>query len=165
MELEQILDRCLGLERRAATAYRRFAAAARAQPNVCALWTEMAREEEEHAQSIVTVATDLRQRGRSRMSVDGWNEALEEIETRLAIAEQLPAGATTAQQLAAALELEMTELDTLRHLLLTTAHAPVSGEQNGHAERLADAAETLTDDAQVRLQVALLRARARLKRA
>lgn len=164
MELELILDRCHALEQRAAAAYRSFAAAARGQPEVCALWTRLAREEEAHARSIATTRADLRLGGRSRASVHGWEEALAEIEACLAVAERLGAGATTPQQLAAALDLEMTELDALRHSLLATAHAPEPGDQNDHAEHLADVAETLTDDPQVRLQVALLRARARIQR-
>jgi rubrerythrin len=165
MELEQVLDRCLTFERRAASAYRRFAAATRGQPDLCALWTGLAREEEEHVQSIETALVDLRQRGKSRASVHGWDEAMAEIESRLAVAERLPAGATKAQQLAAALDIEMTEIDALRQLVLAAANPPVFEDHTGHVDRLADAAETLTDDPQVRLQVALLRARARLKRA
>ena len=57
MELERILDRCHALEQRAAAAYRSFAAAARGTPEVCALWTRLAREEEEHARSIATIRT------------------------------------------------------------------------------------------------------------
>jgi rubrerythrin len=163
MELEDILDRCHGLEDRAAAVYRRFASVSRSQPKVCALWTRLAREEEEHARSVAIARAELRMQGSSRTSVHGWAEALAEIEARLEIAEQLPAGATTAEQLAAALDVEMTELDALRHALLKTADASPSEHQAGHAEGLADAAETLTDDPQVRLQVALLRARARLK--
>ena len=165
MQLEEILDRCRALEERSAAVYRRFASLSRSQPKLCALWTRLAREEEEHAQSVSIARADLRMRGSSRTSLQGWAEALGEIDARLAIAEQLQAGATTAQQLAAALDLEMTELEVLRRTILTTAEAPPAENQTGHAERLADAAEALTDDAQVRLQVALLRARARLEHA
>ena len=164
MKLELILDRCHALEQRAASAYRSFAAAARGQPEVCALWTRLAREEEEHAKSIAVARADLRLGGRSRASVHGWEEAIAEIEARLVAAERLGAGATTAQQLAAALDIEMSELDVLRHALLATVHAPAHEGQAGHAERLADAAAALTDDPQVLLQVALLRARARIRR-
>ena len=163
MQLEEILDQCQVLEQRAASIYRRFASVSRAQPKVCALWTGLAREEEGHAQSISIARADLRMRGSSRTTIQGWAEALEEIDARLAVAEQLPAGAPTAQRLAAALDLEMTELDALRLAILTTAEASPPEDQAGHADRLADAAEALTDDSQVRLQVALLRARARLK--
>ena len=130
MELERILDRCHALEQRAAAAYRSFAAAARGTPEVCALWTRLAREEEEHARSIATIRTDIRLGGGSRATVHGWEEALTEIEARLAVAERLGAGATTPQQLAAALDIEMTELDALRHALLYTAHAPEPEDQD-----------------------------------
>jgi rubrerythrin len=165
MELERILDRCHGLEQRAAAAYRTFAASARGQTEACALWTELAREEEQHARSIATARRALALGGKSRAAIDGWEEVLAEAEDRLAVAERLGAGGTTAQQLAAALDVEMTELEALRHVVLAAARAPESNGQVRHTERLADAAAALTDDPQVRLQVALLRTRARLQRA
>jgi rubrerythrin len=161
--LETILDRCQALELRAAAAYRTFAATTRGQPEVCALWTELAREEEQHARSIATARAHLRQGARTRTTIEGWEETIGEVEDRLAVAERLGAGATMAEQLAAALDLEMTELEALRHVVLAAANAPEPDDQSQHAERLADAAETLTDDPQVRLQVALLRARTRLQ--
>jgi rubrerythrin len=164
MQLELILDRCRALEERAAAVYRSFAATTRAQPDVCALWTDMAREEEQHARSITTARGRLRLQGSSRASVEGWEEAIAAVEERLAIAERLPGGSTTAEQLSAALDLEMTELESLRHTTLDAARLPERSDQTRHAERLADAAERLTEDPQVRLQVALLRARTRLQR-
>ena len=49
MRLDDMLDRCQRLEERAAALYRSYAASTRAEPSACALWTELAREEEEHA--------------------------------------------------------------------------------------------------------------------
>ena len=43
-----MLDRCCGFEIRSAALYRNFAAGARDQPDLCALWTAMAREEDDH---------------------------------------------------------------------------------------------------------------------
>lgn len=164
MDLEHLLDRSRALERRASALYRRFAAAARRHPEVCALWTRMAREEEGHADVLDEVRADVRLRGSSRTSLQGWDEAIAEVEERLLMAERLGAGATTAQHLAAALDLEMTELDGLRLALIAAAKTAARAEQTAHAEYLADAAERLTDDPQVRLQVALVRARARMQR-
>jgi rubrerythrin len=163
MQLETMLDRCQALEERAAAVYRGFAAATRAQPEVCTLWTDMAREEEEHARSITRARGRLRLEGSSRASVEGWAEAMAAVEDRLAVAERLRAGSTVPQQLAAALDLEMTELEALRRVALDAARAPEQKDQAAHAEHLADVAEQLTDDPQVRLQVALLRARTRLQ--
>lgn len=163
MQLDPILDRCHRLEQRAAAVYRTFAASARPQPEICALWTELAREEEQHAASIAHARARLRLGGDPRTSIDGWEDGLAEVEERLAVAERLGASASLAQQLAAALDLEMTEVDTFRHVVLAAAHAPEPGEQVSHAERLAEAAESLTADPQVLLQVALLRARTRIE--
>jgi hypothetical protein len=55
VELDDMLDRCCGLETRSAALYRSFAAAALDQPDLCALWTALAREEDEHA-SILDAA-------------------------------------------------------------------------------------------------------------
>jgi rubrerythrin len=162
MELELLLDRCHGLELRAAAAYRSFAAAARGQPELCTLWTQLAREEELHAKSIARARGLLGLKGKSRVSVDGFDEALAEVDTRLTGAERLGAGATTAEQLSAALDIEMTELEAARLTLLNASHV-APGEQEDHAERLARLAETLSDDPHLRLQVALLRARAHIR--
>jgi rubrerythrin len=163
MQLDRMLDRCHGLEQRAAAVYRTLAAAARRQPDMCALWTELAREEEQHAASVARARARLRQSADPRISIDGWDQALAEVEERLAVAERLGASATLAEQLAAALDLEMTEVDTFRRVALAAANASERDEQVPHAERLAEAAEALTDDPQVLLQVALLRARTRIQ--
>jgi rubrerythrin len=163
MELELLLDRCRGLELRAANVYRTFAAAARGEPELCTLWTLLAREEEEHARSIARARSLLGLKGKSRVSVDGWDEALREAENHLGAAERLGAAATAVQQVSAALDIEMTELEAARHSVLDAAHASHREEQADHAERLAKVAETLGDDPHLRLQVALLRARTRIR--
>ena len=160
MELELLLDRCRDLELRAAAAYRGFAAASRAHPELCTLWTELAGEEEQHAGAIARARSLLGWKGKSRVAVDGWNEALVEADACLRVAERLGADATAAERLSAALDIEMTELEAARHAVLSASHVRAVAEQSQHAERLADAAEGLDDD-HLRLQVALLRARAR----
>jgi rubrerythrin len=164
MDLERMLRRCHALEQRAAGLYRSFAAASRSEPAACAGWTALAREEDEHAESIARVRRHLAEHGVSHASIDGWEEALAEVEERLAAAERLGASATADQRLAAALELEMTELDAFRMTLLAAANEGPPTEHEDHVERLAAAAEASSADPQVRLQVALLRARARLRR-
>jgi len=163
MQLERMLDRCRGLEERAAAVYRRFAAAARAEPQICALWTGLAREEEEHADSIGVARSGLALGGDSRVRLDGWADALSAVDDRLRVAEQLGPRSTMAEQLAAALDIEMTELEALRQAVLAATGARDGEHQADHAAKLAEVAETLTDDPQVRLQVALLRARMRTK--
>ena len=85
------------------------------------------------------------------------------MEERLAAAERLGSGATSSEQLSAALDLEMSELDALRRVLLAVTGRPDRSDPSRHAEHLAEMAEPLTEDPHVRLQAALLRARARLK--
>ena len=163
MQLGPMLERCRRLEERAAGLYRSFAAGSRSDPRLCALWIEMAREEEQHARSIETTEDGLRVEDGWRTSLDGWEEALVEVEERLGAAERLGSGATASEQLSAALELEMSELDALRRVLLAVTGRPDRSDPGRHAEHLAEMAEPLTEDPHVRLQAALLRARARLK--
>ncbi|HJQ84157.1 MAG TPA: ferritin family protein [Candidatus Binatia bacterium] len=162
MEVRELLERSLRLEERCAALYRSFAAAARAEPAVCALWTDLAREEEDHARALRAAAA-ANPSGRTR--IDGWEESLAEIEERLLSAERLGPAANTDRQLAAALDVEMTEIESLRHAVLHACAAPIALGDAPHAERLAAAAESLTDDPQVRLQAALVRARVRLQSA
>lgn len=162
MDLDGMLTRAKRLEQRAAGVYRSYAAASRPDPAVCALWTSLAREEEEHAHSIDRARAHLEPTAGWRTWIDGWDQALAEVEERLATAEQLCSEATLAARLSAALELEMSELDAFRRVLLAACEAPDADGSIEHAVRLADAANRLSDDPQVRLQSALLRARTRL---
>jgi chromosome segregation ATPase len=163
MRLDDMLDRCRRLEERAAALYRSYAASARAELPLHALWTALAREEEEHAHSIAVARSRLEATEGWRTRVEGWREALEEVEKRLAAAESLGGEATTARHLSAALDLEMTELEALRHVLLAASGQPEDDAPAAHAVRLAEAATRLSDDPHIRLQAALLRARARVE--
>jgi len=156
-----MLDRCEELERRAAALYRAYALGTRGDPTLCALWTALAREEEEHARTLAAARRrpDAIEAWRTR--IDGWDEALAEVSERLAAAEQLGPGATPDQHLTAALALEGTELEALRHVLLEASRQPSSPEPAAHAARLAEFARG-SHDPRVQLQAALLLARARL---
>ena len=163
MHLGDLLDLCRTLEGRTATIYRSFAAAARHDPPLCALWTELARQEEEHARSLADARAHTPPPESWRTDVEGWEEALVEVEERLTAAELLPPGASPDQQLAAALDLELSELDGLRHTLLAVTGQPRRQErQLEHASRFAETASRLSSDPDVMLRAALLRARARL---
>jgi hypothetical protein len=165
MKLDGMLERCRRLEERAAALYRSYAAAARTDPTLCALWTALAREEEEHAEALSGARTHMEPTAGWRTWLDGWDEALGEVEACLTAAERLGADAPSARQLSAALELEMTELEALRHVLLAACRKPYVAGPDQHAVRLAEAAERLSDDPQVRLQAAVLRARTWLEKA
>jgi rubrerythrin len=160
MDLSRMLERCRGLEERAAALYRTWAAGARDRPDLCALWTRLARDEEEHARSLAA----LRDAGAERTYLEGWEDALGEIEERLGAADQLGARPAPDRQLAAALDLEMTELDALRRTLLVAGGAALPPLEE-HAEDLANTAARHSTDPHVQLQASLLLARARLTRA
>ena len=164
MKLDETIDRCQRLEERAGALYRSYAAASRHDPALCALWTALAREEEAHARSIAVARAHLEPTAAWRIWIDGWEEALMDVEDRLADAEDLGPDTATDRKLSAALELEMTELEALRHVVLVACRAPDVEPPDAHSLQLADAAERLSDDSQVRLQAALLRARTRLKK-
>jgi rubrerythrin len=161
MDLAHLIPRCRSYERRAAEIYRTFAARTRAEPEVCALWTALARDEEQHAQTLEQAARLLEATDGWRVSLDGWDEALAEIDERMQQAEDPRIGADLDRQLVAALALERTEIDHLSHHLGHLTRMRIAAAE-GHLDRLLAAAERRTDPA-VRMQVGMLRARLRLQ--
>lgn len=157
-----MLDRCRGLETRSAALYRSFAAGARDQADICALWTAMAREEDEHVRMLDEARGHLPTIGAWTTHLSGrWDHVVREVEEKLFEAEQLAGGAGTDQQLAAALELELTEIEALLQMLVAMSRRrPPRPVAEDHALRLADAAERFSTHPRVRQQAALLRARA-----
>lgn len=161
MDLAHLLGRCRAYEARTAELYRTFAARTRAEPATCALWTALARDEEAHARTLERAARMLAPTEGWRVSLDGWDEALAEIEERMQLAEDPRIGADLDRQLAAALALERSELDHLYHRLAHLTRTPLAdGEE--HHERLLAAAERRADP-EVQLQAGMLRARLRLQ--
>jgi hypothetical protein len=80
---------------------------------------------------------------------------------KLSAAESLGSDAGADRQLAAALELETTEIEPLRQMLVgVSGHRPPRPMAQTHLLGLADAAERFSADPQVRQLAALLRARA-----
>ncbi len=163
MLLEDVLARCRSFEERAAAIYRAFAARTRDDASLCALWTAMARDEEAHGAVLTRAARWLDKPEGWHTDLSGWDEALDEIEARLAEAESPDVGADRDRQLLAALALERTELDRIHHRLRAVMRDARDGEGHEHVERLLAAAEQSTTPA-VQLEVALLRAHATLDR-
>jgi rubrerythrin len=157
------LDLCRDLEIRSAALYRSFAAGARDRPDLSALWTAMAHEEEEHARILEDARARLPTMEAGLTQISGkWAEVVREVEAMLSEEELFVGGAGPDQQLAAALELEMTEIEPLHQMLVgVSRHCPPRPIAENHALRLADAAERFSTDPQVRRQAALLRARVR----
>jgi hypothetical protein len=162
MELADLLDRCCGLETRSAALYRRFAGGACQHPELQALWVAMAREEDQFARMLSDARDHLpTAEGWVTHFAARWDAVVREVETKLFEAERLAVG-TDDQRLAAALDLEMTEIDALHGMLLSVSHhrapPPIDGTR---AVRLADAAERFGADPHVRKRAELLLARAR----
>jgi len=161
MRVGEMLDRCIGLERRAAEMYRRFAAQSSPGDELHGLWLRLASEEDEHAAAIGrAIAAPA---GAEQSRIDGWTEAVEEAERVLGEAE----AATTSSRddrLALALDLERTEIDTLREALLALAGQadPGAHATSRHAAELAEVATRCSTDARVQLKAALVRAHERL---
>jgi hypothetical protein len=161
VNLEDIMDRCCGFEVRSAALYRDFAAGTRDQPDLCALWTAMAHEEDDHTRIIKEARRHLPtiEAWTTELSAR-WDKVASEVEEKLSQAERLAGVAGADQQLLAALALEMTEIEPLRQMLVAVSHrrSPRPTAEN-HALRLADAAERFSAQPEVRRQAALLRAR------
>lgn len=161
VNLGDMLDRCRGLEIRSAALYRSFAAGT-GEPDLRALWTAMAREEEEHARVLDDERAHLPTIEAWLTDLSKWHGVVGEIEAKLSDAELLASDAGADQQLAAALELEMTEIEPVHQMLVAASeHRPPRPIAQSHALRLADAAERFSTDPHVRQKAALLRARAR----
>lgn len=163
MRLEAILDRCLAVERRAGALYRRFADASAGHDDLRAVWLRLAAEEDEHAAAIAIARATVDPVVGARSQVDGWDEALGHAEEVLGRGDETPAGSLD-DQLALALELEGTEIDTLRQLVLQTAgqSCEAGAATSRHALELADVAARHSSDSRVRLREALVRAHQRL---
>jgi len=163
VRLIDLLERAESMEQRAAALYRGFAAARRKDPELAALWTAMAAEEDDHARSIRDARNALTAVDVETVTVEGCNEALADIAQRLRHAEALRADAGPDRQFSAALDLELSELESIRQLMLQASHhVHVSEPEHGHLHRLADVAMKRSEDGHVRLGAALLLARLRL---
>ena len=163
MRLVDLLDHSRALEERTAALYRRFAAAQLDDPELAGLWTALAADEDAHARSIREARRLLTLRGRDLTAVEGCEAALADVAERLRHAELLGPDAILDRQLAAALDLELSELESLRRLGLDASHQiGVPAPDPSHLHRLAGTAMQRSSDGHVRLAAALLLARERL---
>jgi rubrerythrin len=163
MQLVDLLDRSEAFEQRTAALYRRFAARQLEDAELAALWTTLAAEEEEHVRSIRDARNQLTPGDREQSTVAGCEAALTDIEERLLHAEALDPDATPDRRFFAALNIELSELESLRQLALHASGIPGTlPSDRSHAHRLADTARQRSRDDHVRLAGALLLARERL---
>jgi hypothetical protein len=163
MRLPDLLDRCGALEERAAGLYRSFGAAQLDDHELAALWTALAADEDEHARSIRAAQNGLTPRERDSTAVEGCDAALTDVAERLRHAETLGADGTPDSRLAAALDLELSELEALRRLgLRASGGLGTMAADHSHLHRLADTAMRRSRNGHVQLAAALLLARERL---
>lgn len=163
MRLFDFLDRSEALEERAAALYRAFAAARRDDPELAALWTALAADEDAHARSVREARSRLDSHDGALTAVGGCEAALNDIAQRLRRAEELGPDITSDRQLAVALELELSELEPLRRLGLEASQCPpLPRTEELHLRRLGHTALRRSHDDHVRLAAALLLARERL---
>jgi hypothetical protein len=158
-----LLDRCLAFEERAAAVYRRFAAARLDDAELAALWTGLAADEDEHARTIRDARDSLAPGQSDLIAVGGCEAACAGVGARLDHAESLDATASPSRQLAAALDIELSEIEALRRLALQASgrHSGPTPDRS-HLHRLADTARRRSQDGHVRLAAVLLLARERL---
>jgi hypothetical protein len=163
MQLLELLARSQALEKRVAAMYRDFAATDLADPDLAALWTALAAEEDAHASSIEVTLGILDTRGETLTAIEGCEQALADIAERLWYAERLPADATADRRFTAALDIELSELDALHRLAVDASPgAPIVPPEARHLHRLGETAMKRSRDEHVRLAAALLLARQRL---
>ncbi len=163
MRLAELLDRCLALEERSAAVYRKFAAARPDDAELAQLWEALAADEDEHARSIRDVLRDLGTGEGELTAVEGCEAAFADVAARLRDADALDADATPNRHLAAALDIELSEIEALRRLgLRASRRHEVPDQDHSHVRRLADTARRRSQDGHVRLAAALLLARERL---
>jgi rubrerythrin len=163
MRLDAMLDRCLLLERRAAGLYRRFADVSGRHEDLRAVWQRLASEEDEHAASLAIARATVDPAVAAGSRVEGWDELVVAAERVLEQGERVQSPSLD-DQLVLALDLERTEIDVLRHVLLDLAGlvSDTGAATSRHALELAEMAAKHSGDARVRMREALIRAHEQL---
>jgi rubrerythrin len=163
VRLVDLLDHAEALETRAAALYRRFAAAQLDDPDLATLWAALAAEEDAHAGSIRDARSQLTPAERDLSAVSGCEAALADITERLQRAEGFGPDVSADRRLSAALDIELSELESLRRLALHASGIPgIPHTDQTHVHRLGDTARRRSRDDHVRLGAAVLLARERL---
>jgi rubrerythrin len=161
MRLDDLLMRSIALEERAGEVYERFAATTPEDSALARLWSDMAAMERAHATAVRAARARLRPIDAWRTHLEGWADALRTIEARLERAERLEADASDDRRLAAALDLEGSELEGIRCAALHAAGASVVSDED-HVARLSLVARSASTDPQVQLAATRLLAQERL---
>ncbi len=162
MQLSDVLVSCGRMEERAAALYRRFAREAGSHSPYAPLWEDMAREEDQHAAGVHAAVMTMPSNYGWRVRLDGWTDAMEAITAALDRAEALPPTASDDERAAAALDVELGEMDALRHAAVAAASRRAPEADVDHVSRLADAALAHSSDPHLLALADIARVRRRL---
>lgn len=162
MQWSDVLDICARNEERAAALYRRFARQTEDDSPCRELWGAMAAEEDQHAASIREARRDLPYMQGWHVHLEGWSDAMRAIDESLQRGERLPPDAGTDRRLAAAFDIELGEMDALRHAALGPGHHTDPETDGDHLARLAALATRCSSDPHVLTLATIARARRRL---
>lgn len=167
MEMLDLLERCVGLERKAAEFYgilaRRFAGDA----ELARLWSTMAEEEREHARKLATWRELIAAEPPAhRPQASGFDFDVGEVGRLLDEACAKAATADEEEAFALALGLEASEIDAIYATLLQASpiarfpnfHETVKRESTGHHHKLLEAAGRRCKSDRTRLRIELLAA-------
>ena len=155
MEITTLLQRCIALERGAGDIYRTLGTRA-PDSELERLWSDMARDEDEHARKLTTWRTlALAEAPERRTCADGFEQGVDELANLIARTRETASSATTADDaFAIALALESSELDDIYTKLLHAS--PIARfpdyaetyrrESAGHHRALVDAIAARSTD-------------------
>lgn len=120
MKILTVLDRCIAIERGAGEVYEALAARCTGDSELRDFWRRMARDEQTHAHALETVRTRAALEDSEHPTIaDGFDGVLVELEELLASARGAAERANTQEEaFAIALELELSEIDTVYKRLL-----------------------------------------------
>lgn len=167
MEMLDLLERCVGLERKAAEFYgilaRRFAG----DPELARLWSTMADEEREHARKLATWRELIgAEPPEHRPRASGFDADVDAVERLLDESRTAAATADEEEAFALALGLEDSEIDAIYTTLLQASpiarfpdfHETVKRESTGHHHKLLELAARRCKSDRTRLRMELLAA-------
>jgi len=160
-----LLERCIGLERAAATVYELLARRFAADAELAALWAAMARDEHGHARKLADWRELIvRQPADHRPAASGFDGDVAEVQHLLAESRIAAETADEEEAFAIALAMESSELDFIYTTLLQgspIARYPdmadtVRHETAGHHEKLLDMVRRRCRAEKTMLRAALL---------
>jgi hypothetical protein len=123
MKILPILERCINIERRAGEVYDRLAARLPVDEELHGFWSRMAADERKHARNLETYCAIVAGEDPQHPTLaDGFEDTLIELERLTGEALERASCATSADEaFGIALDLELSELDTIYTTLLRSS--------------------------------------------